>query len=92
MPLDTLHVTLDLLPASRVAFSVAYERSAEDGHGCTGHVQDLRPGGVGDAGTSHFYICSVPEMVVEPKKLLSDLKEAEGQVFAEGREEGAVAE
>ncbi|CAM3556143.1 hypothetical protein [Salinibacter ruber] len=33
---------------------------------------------VDDTSTSHLQTCGVSEMVVEPKELLSDLKEAEG--------------
>jgi hypothetical protein len=41
-------------------------------------VQGPCPEAVDDTGTSHPYICGVLEMVVEPKELLSDLKETEG--------------
>ncbi|MCS4040644.1 hypothetical protein GGP42_002300 [Salinibacter ruber] len=41
-------------------------------------MQGPCPEAVDDAGTSHLYICGVSEMVVEPKELLSDLKETEG--------------
>ena len=47
-------------------------------HAPTEHVQGPGSEVVDDTGTSHLYICGVSEMVVEPKELLPDLKEAEG--------------
>jgi len=84
--------TLDLLSASHAAFSVEYVLSGEDWHGRTGYVQDHLPDVVDDASTSHFYLCGVPEMVVETKACVSDLGIPEEQVFTEGWEDGAVAE
>ncbi len=84
--------TLDLLAASHEAFLVRYVLSGEDWAGPTGYVQDHLPAVVDDRSTSHFYICGVPEMVVETKEVLSDLGVSEERVFTEGWEEGEVAE
>ncbi len=84
--------TLDLYAASHANFTVGYVLSHEEWSGPTGYVQDHLPDYVDDASTPHFYICGVPEMVVETKGLLSDLGAPDDHIFTEGWEEGAVEE
>jgi NAD(P)H-flavin reductase len=71
---------------------VGYVLSDEDWQGPTGYVQHNLRSHVDDASTSHFYICGVPEMVVETKGLLFDLGTPEKHIFTEGWEEGAITE
>ncbi len=84
--------TLDLYAANAPNFTVKYVLSNEGWTGPTGYVQDHLPDVVDDASTPHFFICGVPEMVVEAKGLLSDLGAPDDHVFTEGWEEGAVEE
>jgi ferredoxin-NADP reductase len=84
--------TLDLYAASHSNFTVEYVLSDEDWQGPTGYVQHNLRDHVDDASTSHFYICGVPEMVVETKGLLFDLGTPEKHIFTEGWEEGAITE
>lgn len=82
--------TLDLFSASHPHFTVEYVLSDEDWSGPTGYVQDHLPDYVDDADAPHFYVCGVPEMVVETKGLLYDLGVLDDHIFTEGWEEGAV--
>lgn len=82
--------TLDLLSASHSHLTVGYVLSEENWTGPTGHVQDHLSAYVRDARTAHFYVCGVPEMVVETKEALYDLRAPEDHLFTEGWEEGAV--
>jgi len=84
--------TLDLFSASYARFTVGYVLSDEDWSGPTGYVQDHLPDIVDDASTPHFYICGVPEMVVETKRILYDLGAPDDHILTEGWEEGSVAE
>lgn len=84
--------TLDVLAASQGRFSVEYVLSDEDWSGHTGYVQDHLSSIIGDIGTPHFYICGVPEMVVQTKAVLRDAGAPDDHVFSEGWEEGAVEE
>jgi len=84
--------TLDLYAANHSNFTVEYVLSDEDWSGPTGYVQHNLRGHVSDASTPHFYICGVPEMVVETKGLLFDLGAPAGHIYTEGWEEGAVGE
>jgi len=84
--------TLDLLAASHASLSVEYVLSDENWAGRTGYVQDDLPAVVDDPGTAQFYICGVPEMVVETKDRLFELGVSEERVVTEGWEEGEVAE
>lgn len=84
--------TLDLLSANHASLTVEYVLSDEDWPGRSGYVQNhLRPI-VDDAAEAQFYVCGVPEMVVETKEVLFDLGISEEWVFTEGWEEGAVEE
>lgn len=84
--------TLDVLSASHESFRADYVLSDEDWDGRTGYVQDHLPDLVADASTPHFYVCGVPEMVVETTDVLADHGAADDHIFTEGWEEGAIAE
>lgn len=84
--------TLDLFAASYENFSVEYVLSEEDWDGPTGYVQDHLPDVLHDFSTPHFYLCGVPDMVVETKGVLLQSGADDDQIFSEGWEEGAVAE
>lgn len=84
--------TFDLFAASHPHFSVEYVLSDEDWSGRTGYVQDHLLSVVDDFDAPHFYICGVPEMVVQTKVGLRDAGAPDGHVFSEGWEEGAVEE
>lgn len=82
--------TLDLYSANHSNFTVGYVLSDEDWPGPTGYVQDHLSEYVDDMHTPHFYVCGVPEMVVDTNTLLRDLGTPEDHIFAEGWEDGAV--
>lgn len=83
---------LDLYAASHANVTVDYVLSEEDWSGPTGYVQDYLPESIDDVSTPHFYICGVPEMVVETQAVLRELGAPDDHVFTEGWEEGAVEE
>ncbi|PSQ99415.1 MAG: phenol hydroxylase [Bacteroidetes bacterium SW_7_64_58] len=84
--------TFDLCAANHSAFAVEYVLSDEDWSGPTGFVQDHLPDLIDDAAGTDFYVCGVPEMVVDTTAMLRDLGASEDHIFAEGWEEGAVEE
>lgn len=84
--------TLDLLNASHDNLSIEYVLSKEDWNGRTGYVQDHLTEVIEDVTTPHFFICGVPEMVVDTKGILDNMGAPEEHVFSEGWEEGAVDE
>ncbi|PSQ87054.1 MAG: phenol hydroxylase [Bacteroidetes bacterium QS_3_64_15] len=82
--------TFDLCAANHSAFAVEYVLSDGDWSGPTGFVQDHLPDLIDDAAGTDFYVCGVPEMVVDATAMLQDLGASEAHIFAEGWEEGAV--
>lgn len=84
--------TLDRLSASHENLTVGYVLSDEDWSGPTGFVQEHLLDYVNDLSTPHFYVCGVPEMVVETTALLQDAGAPEEHVFTEGWEQGAADE
>lgn len=82
--------TLDRLSASHANFTVAYVLSDEDWNGPTGFVQEHLQDYVDDWTTPHFYICGVPQMVVDTQALLAEEGAPDDHVFTEGWEQGAV--
>lgn len=86
--------TLDQLAAEHEALSVVYSLSEEEWSGATGHVQDHIEEhlDVEDEDERHFYVCGVPEMVVETKERLSEVGVPDECVFSEGWEGDAVEE
>lgn len=81
---------IDVFAASDGHFSVEYVLSDEDWTGRTEHVQDHLSSIVDDFEAPHFYLCGVPEMVVQTKAVLRDAGAPDKHLFAEGWEEGAV--
>jgi ferredoxin-NADP reductase len=87
--------SLDQLRAEHGDLSVDYVLSdADDGvwNGLTGHVQDHLPDVLGDLDGTDFYVCGVPEMVVETGNLLESAGVDEGDVYTEGWEADAAEE
>lgn len=84
--------TLDLFSASHAHFSVEYVLSEEDWSGRTGYVQEHLSVFDDVSSTPDVYVCGVPEMVVETKKVLRNWDVPDDHVFTEGWEEGAVEE
>ena len=84
--------TLDLYAASHANFSVGYVLSHEEWPGPTGFVQDHLADFVDDSAEPHYYVCGVPQMVVDTKDVLRDRGVPEERVSTEGWEDGAVEE
>ncbi|MFB6273415.1 MAG: ferredoxin--NADP reductase [Salinibacter sp.] len=84
--------TLDLYAASHANFRVGYVLSHEEWAGPTGFVQDHLSDYVDADAAPHYYVCGVPQMVVDTTALLHDRGVPEDRVFTEGWEDGAVAE
>jgi glycine betaine catabolism B len=86
--------TFDQLAAQNARFEPFYSLSepGEGWTGPTGHVQEHLPEEVEEITDWQFYVCGVPEMVVETKELLSEEGVPEEQVFSEGWEDGEVEE
>lgn len=83
--------TLDQLDAANENLSVVYSLSEEDWSGPTGHVQDHLDEFLDDL-ERDFYVCGVPQMVVDTKDRLDDLGVSEDRVFSEGWEEDEVTD
>jgi ferredoxin-NADP reductase len=84
--------TLDRLSASHARLTVDYVLSGERWTGPQGYVQEHISAYVRDAAVTDFYVCGVPEMVVETKAVLRDLGASDERIFTEGWEDGAVDE
>ena len=83
--------TLDGLAAEHEELSVAYSLSEEEWPGYTGHVQEHIEDALGDVEGRHFYVCGVPEMVVQTTERLADLGVPDDHVFTEGWENDEVS-
>ncbi|WP_435076893.1 ferredoxin--NADP reductase [Halococcus sp. AFM35] len=81
--------TLDQLATEHETLSVVYSLSEEDWDGPTGHVQDHIEGYLDDLDRD-FYVCGVPQMVVDTKDRLDGLGVPDDRVFSEGWEDGEV--
>ncbi|WP_440772403.1 ferredoxin--NADP reductase [Natronorubrum sp. DTA28] len=79
--------TLDQLSTEHENCSVLYSLSDEEWDGPTGHVQSHLDGIDVDR---HWYVCGVPEMVVEAKDRLAELGVPDEHVFSEGWEEDEI--
>lgn len=84
--------TLDRLAASHAHLTVEYVLSDEEWSGRSGFVQDHLWDVVDDATSPHFYVCGVPQMVVDTKTVLQDAEVPDEHVLIEGWEQGAVEE
>ncbi|WP_254525608.1 ferredoxin--NADP reductase [Natrinema caseinilyticum] len=83
--------TLDQLVTEHDRLSVVYSLSEEDWVGPTGHVQTHLEDRL-DGLERDFYVCGVPQMVVDTKDHLADLGVPDDRVFSEGWEEGEIEE
>jgi ferredoxin-NADP reductase len=86
--------TLDQLEAENENLSVTYSLSEPDTdwNGPSGHVQEHLFERLDDAAGTDFYVCGVPEMVVETEDLIVDRGVPEERVFIEGWEGDEVSE
>lgn len=87
--------TLDQFDADYGNVDVTYSLSREDWDGPTGHVQGHVVDDVGaelDPESADFYVCGVPEMVVETKEDLAEAGVPDDNVYSEGWEDDEVAE
>lgn len=84
--------TLDQLDAAHDALTVAYSLSDEQWAGRTGHVQSHLDEVVDDLDAADFYVCGVPQMVVDTKEALADRGVPADRVYSEGWEENAADE
>ncbi|WP_227356897.1 ferredoxin--NADP reductase [Haladaptatus salinisoli] len=84
--------TLDQLEAEHENLTVAYSLSEAEWEGRTGHVQEHVEAVVPDPDSTDFYLCGVPEMVVETKEKLADIGVPDESVYSEGWEGDAVSE
>ncbi|NHN57824.1 MULTISPECIES: ferredoxin--NADP reductase [Halorussus] len=86
--------TLDQLAAANDDLEVAYVLSEadEDWRGPEGHVQDHLGDYLDDFGSRDFYVCGVPEMVVDTREYLSEQGVDEGRVYVEGWEGDEVSD
>lgn len=91
-----LRESLDQLRAEHEHVSVDYVLSdpTEDAawDGPTGHVQDHLPGLLDSLDDTDFYVCGVPEMVVETEELLKSAGVDGEHVYTEGWETDAADE
>jgi glycine betaine catabolism B len=81
--------TLDQLASEHDRLSVVYSLSDEDWNGPTGHVQDHLGDHLDGLGRD-FYVCGIPQMVVDTKGHLDDLGVPDDRVFSEGWEDSEV--
>ncbi|WP_122090947.1 ferredoxin--NADP reductase [Halalkalicoccus subterraneus] len=81
--------TLDQLSTEYSQLSVVYSLSDEDWDGPTGHVQEHLNDRL-DGLDRDFYVCGVPQMVVDTKEHLDELGVPDERIFSEGWEDGEV--
>ena len=86
--------TLDQLAAANDDLEVTYVLSEadDDWQGPEGHVQDRLDEYLDDFGSRDFYVCGVPEMVVETQEYLSEHGADDDRVYVEGWEGDEVSE
>lgn len=84
--------TVDLLHAEHDTLDVGYALSDEMWSGPTGYIQDHLDAHVPAFSGTDFYICGVPQMVVNTEAALRERGVHEAHIFTEGWEAGAVAE
>jgi ferredoxin-NADP reductase len=86
--------TLDQLAADYPTFDVTYVLSdADEGWpGAEGHVQEHLADYVDDFGGRDFYVCGVPQMVVETQEYLDEQGVDDDSVYVEGWEGDEVSE
>ncbi|MCJ7450422.1 MAG: FAD-dependent oxidoreductase [Candidatus Nanohaloarchaeota archaeon QJJ-9] len=82
--------TLDQLEAENKDLKVYYSLSDEEWKGMEGHIQEYIPKKLERFGEKDFYVCGVPQMVVQTEELLKEKGVEPGRVFTEGWERDAV--
>ncbi len=82
--------TLDILSAEHDNLEVVYVLSDEEWSGPTGFVQDHVEQYVDNISSADFYVCGVPQMVVDTEERLKELGAPEDHILSEGWEAGAV--
>ena len=86
--------SLDQLRAEHANVDIDYVLSEPDEawNGRTGHVQDHLPGVLDGVGGTDFYVCGVPQIIVETRDLLEDEGVDGENVYTEGWESDAAEE
>ncbi|MFC7081075.1 ferredoxin--NADP reductase [Halorussus caseinilyticus] len=85
--------TLDQLAADSPDFDVTYVLSeADDWAGPEGHVQNHLADYLDDFEGRDFYVCGVPEMVVETREYLDEQGVADDRMYVEGWEGDEVSD
>jgi ferredoxin-NADP reductase len=84
--------TLDQLDASHEQLNVVYALSDENWAGRTGYIQTHLGDVLEGVEDTDFYICGVPQMVVDTQDALADHGAPEDRIYTEGWEENAVNE
>jgi ferredoxin-NADP reductase len=84
--------TLDQLEAENDALTVVYSLSDEEWSGREGFVQEHLPDELGSLEGYDFYVCGVPQMVVDTKELLAEHDVPDDRIFSEGWEEDAAGD
>ncbi len=82
--------TLENLRAEHDNLTVVYSLSDESWPGPEGHVQDHLVHRMPSFSDTDFYICGVPEMVVDTESVLIDNDVSASSIYMEGWEEDAV--
>ncbi|WP_458207653.1 ferredoxin--NADP reductase [Haladaptatus sp. NG-SE-30] len=83
--------TLDQFESQHENLTVAYSLSEAEWPGKTGHVQTHIEEVVPEPETTDFYVCGVPEMVVETKDELAEIGVSDESVYSEGWEDDEVS-
>ncbi|EJN60110.1 ferredoxin--NADP reductase [Halogranum rubrum] len=84
--------TFTRLAASNENVEVTYTLSDEEWDGPTGHVQDNVGDELDTLDDTDFYVCGVPEMVVDTTELLKDEGVDDDRIYTEGWEDDEVAD
>ncbi|WP_158057781.1 ferredoxin--NADP reductase [Halorussus halophilus] len=83
--------TLDQMATENDDFDVTYVLSEQSWAGDEGHVQEHLSDYLDDFGSRDFYVCGVPQMVVETEDVLKDEGAGEDRIFSEGWEGDEVS-
>ncbi|SFL10943.1 Ferredoxin-NADP reductase [Halogranum rubrum] len=84
--------TFTRLAASNENVEVTYTLSDEEWDGPTGHVQDHVVDELDTLDDTDFYVCGVPEMVVDTTELLKDEGVDDERIYTEGWEDDEVVD
>ncbi|MDY6788528.1 MAG: FAD-dependent oxidoreductase, partial [Candidatus Nanohaloarchaea archaeon] len=84
--------TLDQLEAEHENLKVVYSLSDEEWGGPEGFVQEHLEDFLESFEDKHFYVCGVPQMVVDTLDLLEERGVEEDRIFSEGWEKDAVGD